>query len=370
MTLIYAPLIYSYSCLSETSHFLLYLYEKSKKRREEKKEKKEKGQILTYHIPIAIISPMSRPLRIEFPGAIYHLTARGNARQNIFINDEDRQRFIDLLGREIEQQRWKCYAYCLMDNHYHLLIETPEGKLAQGMRRLNGVYTQSFNRRHGRVGHVLQGRYKSIVVERESYLLELCRYVVLNPVRAGIVKRVADWPWSSYRATAGNAKAPVWLASGWVLGQFGHQRQGAQAAYRRFVSAGIRSASPWEGIRGQVWLGEDGFLKRMQSMLKDKHRKEVPRGQQLPDRPSSETIIKAVSETYDVERRDILNRSHPQGYVAVVYLLRRVVNMRLNEVADLFGVSASRVSKIQKCVEEGRADIRMMKLLKKYKVKI
>jgi REP element-mobilizing transposase RayT len=111
------------------------------------------------------MTPMARPLRLEFPGAVYHLTARGNARQRIFDDDGDRRRFLDLFGCEVQQQGWRCYAYCLMDNHYHLLIETPEGNLVAGMRRLNGAYTQTFNRRHQRVGHLFQGRYKSIVVQ-------------------------------------------------------------------------------------------------------------------------------------------------------------------------------------------------------------
>ncbi len=119
---------------------------------------------------------MARPLRLQFPGAVYHLTARGNARQDIYLDDMDRLAFVRRLGHEVQQQRWACYAYCLMSNHYHLLIETPEGNLVSGMRRLNGMYCQAFNRRHGRVGHVLQGRYTSIVVDRNPYLLELCRY--------------------------------------------------------------------------------------------------------------------------------------------------------------------------------------------------
>ena len=128
---------------------------------------------------------MSRPLRLEFAGALYHVTARGNAREAIFRDDEDRAMFLDLVGREIAQQRWRCYAYCLMGNHYHLLIETAEPNLTRGMQRLNQVYTQRFNRRHRRVGHVLQGRYKAIVVDHDSYLKELIRYVVLNPVARG-----------------------------------------------------------------------------------------------------------------------------------------------------------------------------------------
>ena len=152
---------------------------------------------------------MARQLRLEYPGALYHLTARGNEQQPIFHDDVDRQQFLQLFGYEILQQRWRCYAYCLMGNHYHLLIETPGPNLSRGMRRLNGSYTQRFNWRHQRVGHLLQGRFKSLVVERETYLLELCRYVVLNPVRAGMVATPADWPWSSYGATAGLRTPPA-----------------------------------------------------------------------------------------------------------------------------------------------------------------
>jgi REP-associated tyrosine transposase len=126
---------------------------------------------------------MARPLRLEFPGAIYHLTGRGNARQKIFFADPDRELFLDTFGGVVSRYGWICHAYCLMANHYHLLVETPKANLSLGMRQLNGVYTQAFNRRHKRVGHLFQGRFKAILVEKESYLLELCRYIVLNPVR-------------------------------------------------------------------------------------------------------------------------------------------------------------------------------------------
>ena len=147
-------------------------------------------------------------MRIEFRGAVYHVTSRGNTRQAIFRDDIDRIDFLEVLYSVVKRFNFIVHAYCMMRNHYHLLIETPDGNLSQGMRQLNGVYTQRFNRRHNRVGHVLQGRYKAILVEKNSYLLELARYVVLNPVRAaGIVKSPGDWKWSSYRATAGYEKA-------------------------------------------------------------------------------------------------------------------------------------------------------------------
>src|SRR5258706_8306926 len=154
---------------------------------------------------------MSRPLRLEFPGAIYHVTSRGNARAPIFADDGDRELFLETLAHVVERFHWLCHAYCLMDNHYHLLIETPDPNLSKGMRQLNGLYTQRFDRRHGRVGHVFQGRFKAILVERDSYLLELCRYVVLNPVRAKMVKQPKQYQWSSYRATAGIDAAPPFL---------------------------------------------------------------------------------------------------------------------------------------------------------------
>src|SRR6185295_167128 len=164
---------------------------------------------------------MARPLRIEFSGAVYHVTSRGNARQNIVVDDRDRSQFLAVLAHVVDRYGWLCHAYCLMDNHYHLLLETPQPNLSLGMRQLNGRYTQGFNRRHTRVGHLLQGRFTAILVEKEAHLLELCRYVVLNPVRAKLVSHPRRWAWSSYRATVGETRAPAWLRTDWILGQFG-----------------------------------------------------------------------------------------------------------------------------------------------------
>ena len=127
---------------------------------------------------------MARPLRIQYDGALYHVASRGNERRIIFKDDSDRTAFLDILLKVNKRYNWLCHSYCLMDNHYHAIIETLDGNLSEGMRQLNGIYTQAFNRRHKRVGHVFQGRYKSILIQKESHLLEVCRYVVLNPVRA------------------------------------------------------------------------------------------------------------------------------------------------------------------------------------------
>ena len=181
---------------------------------------------------------MARPLRLELAGLLYHVTSRGDRREAIYLDDEDRIGFLSLLGEVCHRFNWTIPAYCLMTNHYHLLVETPEGNLSRGMRQLNGVYTQRFNRRHGRVGHVFQGRYKAILVQRDNYLLELARYVVLNPVRADMVQDAADWPWSSYRSVVGQANAPDWLDRDRLLAQFGQQRNQAMQAYVRFVRDG------------------------------------------------------------------------------------------------------------------------------------
>ncbi|MCP4252152.1 MAG: transposase, partial [Candidatus Scalindua sp.] len=150
---------------------------------------------------------MSRPLRIEYDGALYHLTSRGNARKPIFAGDEDRKIFLDTLDKVNDKYNFLCHAYCLMDNHYHLLIETPDGNLSNGMRQLNGVYTQRYNRRNRKVGHVFQGRYKAILIQKETHFLEVCRYIVLNPVRARAVSTPKEWKWTSYKATAGFEKS-------------------------------------------------------------------------------------------------------------------------------------------------------------------
>jgi len=180
---------------------------------------------------------MARPLRLEFAGALYHVTARGNERRSIFLGDADGDRaaFLDVLGATCERFNWLVHAYCLMTNHYHLLVETPDANLSKGMRQLNGVFTQYVNRTHTRVGHLFQGRFKAILVERESYLLELSRYVVLNPVRARMVATRGDWPWSSYRATVGEAPAPEFLGTDGMLRAFAEERTAAVAGYRRFV---------------------------------------------------------------------------------------------------------------------------------------
>ena len=229
---------------------------------------------------------MSRPLRIEFAGALYHVTSRGNGRKPIFRNDQDRLSFLEVLHKVNQRYHWLCHAYCLMSDHYHLIIETPEGNLSRGMRQLNGVYTMYFNRRHRTVGHVYQGRYKAILVEKESYLLEVCRYVVLNPVRAGLVERPEGWSWSSYRGTAGLNKPHRSLTVDWILGQMGKEKRGAVKRYRAYVREGTRAEPIWKKVKGQSILGEEDFIDRFIGHVRGHEEiKEIPRGQRYLGRP-------------------------------------------------------------------------------------
>lgn len=235
---------------------------------------------------------MTRPLRIEYPGALYHVTARGNAQQDVFLNDHDRLLFLDVAGNALASYKGICHAYCLMSNHYHLLLETPDGNLSQLMRQINGVYTQRFNGRHGRVGHVFQGRFKAIIVDKDEYLLQLCRYIVLNPVRAKMVHAPGQYEWSSYNATAGKTQGPDWLFNDWLLSHFGQDKAAAQYEYRRFVSAGLATDSPWGELKGQCLLGGEAFVEKLLPHLRAKQPlRDIPIASRHAHRPALADIF-------------------------------------------------------------------------------
>jgi putative transposase len=215
---------------------------------------------------------MTRPLRLDHADAIWHVTARGNERKPIYRDDADYSGFLDVLSAVVRRFRWDLHAYVLMPNHYHLLLETPAPTLSQGMRQLGGVYTQRFNRRWSRCGHLFQGRFFSVHVERETHLLALTRYLSLNPVRAGLVRDPAEWRWSSYRAMAGLEPSPAFLETAWVRELFRSRRKGAARAFVEFV-AEKNDYDPWSQVRHQVYLGSDTFC----SERLDQARAEGPR---------------------------------------------------------------------------------------------
>ncbi|MHB8882041.1 MAG: REP-associated tyrosine transposase [Thermodesulfovibrionales bacterium] len=235
---------------------------------------------------------MARPLRIEYDGAVYHVTSRGNDRKAIYTSDADRTAFLDILADTNKRFNWLCHAYCLMNNHYHLIIETPDGNLSKGMRQLNGVYTQTYNRQHRKVGHIFQGRFKAVLVEKESHLLEACRYVVLNPVRAKAATHPEQWHWSSYKATAGSEQPHRCLTTDWVLGQFGNRKKEAARRYREFVEAGIGQESIWKKAKGRGILGEEEFIEALSGYMKgQRDMQEIPKSQRFVDRPELADIF-------------------------------------------------------------------------------
>ena len=235
---------------------------------------------------------MARPLRIEYPGAVYHITNRGNDKKAVFKDDTDRETFLNILAHVNKRYHWLCHAYCLMDNHYHLLVETSDGNLALGMRQLNGVFTQARNKRYNKTGHLFQGRYKAILIQKDSHLLEVCRYVVLNPVRARMVERPEDWKWSSYCATAGKERPHPCLTTDWVLGQFSRTRVRAEKEYRQFVKWGIGQETIWREVKGQSILGEDEFVVRLADHLnRHKDIPEIPKSQRFANRPELDKIF-------------------------------------------------------------------------------
>lgn len=282
---------------------------------------------------------MARPLRIEYPGAIFHVTSRGNARRKVFLDDEDRVSFLATLAWVVERFGWICHAYCLMDNHFHLIIETPEPNLSRGMRQLNGVYTQRFNRRHRKVGHLFQGRFKSILVERDSYLLELCRYVVLNPVRAKMVKLPQDYAWSSYLPTLGLAPIPPGLSVDWLLGQFAKTKPVARQRYAKFVLEGLGLVSPWKGLKGQVLLGGDVFVAKLAPALgSSEAMKEIPKRQRKLHRPALKRLMGTPSS------REARNRAMAQAYLEHGYTL--------SEIGQEAGLHYATVSRIISAMEK------------------
>lgn len=200
--------------------------------------------------------------RLEFAGAVYHVTSRGDRQQAIYFNDADRAEWLQILGLICARFNFVVHGYCQMTNHYHLLVETVEGNLSQGMRLLNGLYSRYVNRRHELVGHLFQGRYKAILIQREQYLLAVIRYVALNPVRAGMVSSPDDWRWSSHHLLMHHGRLPEWLNTHWTLGQFGRQGTDPLSAYHQFVLSGAGMPSPISGARHQLVLGDDDFVAR------------------------------------------------------------------------------------------------------------
>lgn len=256
-------------------------------------------------------------MRIEYEGALYHVTARGNAKTVIYLNNADRNKFLDTLECCIRKFNFKCHGYCIMTNHYHLLIETPDANLSAGIQWLNSVYAQYFNRVHDRVGHVFQGRFKAILVQRDSYLLELCRYIVLNPVRAGVVSNPAKYRWSSYCQTIGaKRERRNFLNTDWILAQFGNDIAQARKSYVKFVMHGINADSPMMNIQSDIILGNRSFMIELINRL-NKYRNDIqiPKEQRFACRENLPSLFRNLKFlTKESRNKLIFNAYSIHGY--------------------------------------------------------
>lgn len=293
---------------------------------------------------------MSRPLRIEFPNAIYHVTARGDRREPIYVDDDDR--ILQLRVVETAMQRFdaQVLAYCQMGNHYHLVLHTRQANLSRLMRHLNGIYTQAFNRRHGLVGHLFQGRFKAILVDRDAYLLALCRYVERNPVAVGLVRSAPDWPWSSCRAHLGLEPTPDWLDSdglhGYLLGRSiktGHDRREAEERYLKLITdCSPDDSSFWQlGLRGQIYLGEEAFAQRMREHALSSQRLErgVPRAQRQGPLSWEPCLMQCAGD-----RNKALLMAYREG------------GLTMTSLARLTGLSTTHVSRLIAKAEEASVE--------------
>jgi REP element-mobilizing transposase RayT len=288
---------------------------------------------------------MARPLRIEFPGAVYHITSRGDRREDIFADEEDRQALLQALGQALARFDAQLLAYCLMSNHYHFVLHTRKANLSLLMRHVNGVYTQTYNRRHGKVGHLFQGRFKAILVDRDAYLLEVCRYVDLNPVRARVVRKPGAWAWSSYRAHIGRAPAPVWLDTeglhGYLLGHVPRGAADRRRAAQRYAElvAAVPDASLWESsLRQQIYLGNEAFVERMQARAEPRNTtdRDIPKAQ----RSQARTLAQWLKSTRG--REEALYRAHTES------------GLTMSAMAAELGLSVSRVSRLIARAEQAK----------------
>lgn len=270
---------------------------------------------------------MARPLRIEYQGALYHVTSRGDHREDIYRDDNDRLAWLHVLALSCSRFNISVQAYCLMPNHYHLLLETVDGHLSKAMRQLNGMYSQYFNRRHDRVGHVFQGRYKAILIQKNTHLLEVIRYIVLNPLRANQINDLSEWPWSSHHAVSGIQSSPAWLDSGWVLDQFAADRAEAKLAYSRFVSEGVGKASPLKKTRHQLILGDDQFVAE--------HRTSPIRPLQNVSRTQRRALVLSLAEYRS--RYPDRSEAMVRAYYSTAFTMQ--------QIGDHFGVSPRTVSR-------------------------
>lgn len=287
---------------------------------------------------------MPRRLRLQYQGAIYHLMARGNGRQDIVRDDDDRRRLLDHLARAVDRCSWRVYAFVVLSNHFHLVLKTPRPNLARGMQAFLSAYANAWARRHHFCGHVFQGRYRTELIEDETYLWTVTRYVHLNPVRARLVEHPAAWPWSSYPGYAGAGRRLEWVAYDELLASWAGEFGGADAEgeYRRFVAAGLAEApaSPWSEARHGWVLGSAEFVARLGELVSGAPPREPRRESRQLRAAELSSVCDAVCQTYQVDRSTLRRRgSRAEARAALAYVARLHSEATNEELAEMLGVT-------------------------------
>ncbi len=306
---------------------------------------------------------MARQWRIEYPGALYHVLSRGNGRQDIFLTDDDRVLFIELIQELSERFNIEVYAYVLMGNHYHLLLKTLDANLSKGMQWFGTAYTRKFNLLNKRNGHLFQGRFKSIIVENEAYLLRLSCYIHRNPLKAGIVERLSDYKWSSYHWYAYRKKTPVWLKTSLILGQVSGKNK--YQAYRRKVQQYVdEKGSIWKDVRHGLVYGSERFLTDLKDryLLKQKD-VELPQHNRMYRDFDPERILEIASNAMRIDLNDLrkskrISKNLKDQRDMLIYLLWESGRFANQEIGSLLGIGYSNVSRritgIRKRLESDR----------------
>ena len=294
---------------------------------------------------------MARPLRIEYPGAFYHVTSRGNEQKDVFKSQRDREKFLEYLESSTERYGAVVHAYCLMSNHYHLLLETPAGNLSQIMRHINGAYTTYFNIKRKRSGHLFQGRYKAILVEFDEYAIELSRYIHLNPVRAGMVARPEEYRWSSFNNYIGRGSAPKWLTMETTLDYFGKRAKEARRKYQSFVEdlLGKEYDSPFLNTFGTAVLGTAEFIEMVTSehLMEKVVDRAVPGIRQFKSNPEPEEILNAVAA--------VIGENEKLARQVGMYLCHKYSGKKLREIDKLFSVGETAIAEARRLLSRKMA---------------
>lgn len=302
---------------------------------------------------------MSRPLRVEYPGAFYHVINRGNAGQDVFKSLRDREKFLEYLETATTRFFIRIHTYCLMTNHYHLLVETPEANLSRAMQWINVSYAVYFNTKRERHGHLFQGRFKSVLVEADEYLKPLSRYIHLNPLRAKMVASASDYPWSSYSFYIGKKKTPEWLETDWLLEQFGGSLKKAHINYRAYVeNVDVGSLkNPSREMTGGFILGDETFVKwvKEQFLSSQADDREKPQLRKLMLRVDINDIVSMVGESFDSDPEQILAKGKKRNMArdVAIYLSRNLTGQSGNELGRIFGnVTGAAITMKYKAVSE------------------